>query len=69
MISSREKQVEITRNKLVLLEQTLDEARRLTSWTAHTRELTVRSLEELINQLKEEIARHEAHATVVRKTY
>ena len=32
-----------------------------TSGSSHMQELELRSLKQLINQLKEEIARHEAH--------
>jgi hypothetical protein len=59
MTVSIEKQIELTRDKLALLERTLEEANRDTTGTAHTRELTRRSLKRLVNQLKEEIARHE----------
>jgi len=57
-----QQQLERTQEKLRLLEQTFEEAQRDTSGTGHTRELTLRSLRGLINQLKEEIARHEARA-------
>jgi hypothetical protein len=54
--------IEATRDKLRLLEQTYDQVESRSAGTAHTRELTKRSLKGLINKLKEEIARHEAHA-------
>jgi hypothetical protein len=57
-----EQRLKVTREKLALLERTFNEAKGETSGTAHTRELTLRSLKGLINQLKEEIARHEARA-------
>jgi hypothetical protein len=44
MTISKEKRIEITRDKLSLLEPTLEEAKRDITGTAHTRELTVRSL-------------------------
>jgi len=62
MTVNNERQLEVTREKLCLLEQTFEEAEHDSTGTAHTRELTLRSLKGLINQLKEEIARHEAHA-------
>ncbi len=55
-----QKQLERTREKLRLLEQTCEETQRDSSGSAHSRQLTLRSLKGLINQLKEEITRHEA---------
>lgn len=49
-----------TRRKLRLLEESYEEARGDTE-DPHLRELEMESLKRLINQLKEEIARHEAH--------
>ncbi len=60
MILNDARQLEVTREKLRLLEHTFEETKGDLSGTAHTRELTLRSLRGLINQLKEEIARHEA---------
>ncbi len=57
-----QQQLERTQEKVRLLEQTFEETRRDTTGAAHARELTLRSLKRLINQLKEEIARHEARA-------
>ena len=57
-----EPQIDVTREKLRLLEQTYADAQHDSKSSAHTRELTLRSLRGLINQLKEEIARHEARA-------
>jgi hypothetical protein len=57
-----QQQIEFTRDKLSLLERTYLETKHESTGTAHTRELTLRSLRGLINQLKEEIARHEAQA-------
>jgi hypothetical protein len=62
MTVDSQQQVELTREKLRLLERTFEEAQRDSSGSAHTRELTLRSLKGLINRLKEEIARHEARA-------
>jgi hypothetical protein len=62
MTPDSHQQLEFTRDKLRLLEQTYAETKRESKCTADTRELTLRSLRGLINQLKEEIARHEAHS-------
>ena len=50
-----------TKNKLLLLEQSYEEARTDPDEDEHVREVTLESLKRLINQLKEEIARYEAH--------
>jgi hypothetical protein len=57
-----DRRLEVTREKLRLLEETFDVIKCDTSGAAHARQLTLRSLKGLINQLKEEIVRHEAHA-------
>ncbi len=62
MTINSEREIELTREKLRLLEQTYADAQRNSKSSAHTRELTLRSLRGLINQLTEEIARHEARA-------
>ena len=54
-------ELEVTRAKLRLLEESYEAARLDKTGTAHTQELELRSLKQLINQLKEEIARSEAH--------
>lgn len=54
-------ELEPTRAKLRLLEESYQAARLDTSGTAHTREIELRSLRQLINQLKEEIARFESY--------
>ncbi len=58
------RQVQITRGKLRGLEEEYERARTDTTVSEHVRELTLRSLKKLINQLKEEITRFECHATV-----
>ena len=55
-----------TREKLRMLEESYDETRKDTSEEAYVREASLRSLKRLINQLKEEIARYEAHHAVQR---
>ena len=62
MTPDNERRLEVTREKLRVLEQTFDVVKSDTSGTAHGRELTLRSLKGLINQLKEEIVRYEAAA-------
>lgn len=53
-------ELEPTHAKLRLLEESYQAARLDASGTAHMREIELRSLKQLINQLKEEIARFEA---------
>lgn len=55
------RELETTREKLKVLEDRFEESRRETAGDAHVRELSQRSLKRLINQLKEEIVRYEAH--------
>ena len=50
-----------TREKLKMLEEAFEETRVDESENASVRETSMRSLRRLINQLKEEIARYEAH--------
>ena len=50
-----------TREKLTELEALYQKAREDPEENARVRELTMRSLKRLINQLKEEIARYSAH--------
>ena len=57
------RQLENTRRKLQMLEGRLDELVAEQVVNPHTRELTKRSLKKLVNQLKEEIARFETHAS------
>jgi len=57
------RELEVTRQKLRMLEEQYQAARTRSGTDEHVRELTLRSLKKLINQLKEEIARFERHAT------
>ena len=59
-----ERQVQNTREKLRMLEEGVAAEQRDPAGNTHVQELTIRSLKQLINQLKEEIARYEAHAQV-----
>ena len=60
MNPNRIPELEPTRAKLRLLEDSYQAARLDRSGSAHMQELELRSLKQLINQLKEEIARHDA---------
>jgi hypothetical protein len=57
------RELETTRAKLRLLEERYEANRRAAGGDEHVRELSMRSLKQLINQLKEEIARAEARAS------
>jgi hypothetical protein len=61
-----DREVANTKGKLLLLEQWYEEARSDPHEDEHIRQLTMESYMRLINQLKEEIARYEAHQTVRR---
>ena len=56
-------ELESTRKKLRLLQDRYDAHMRERDGDSHTRELTMRSLKRLINQLKEEIARYESRTS------
>jgi hypothetical protein len=57
------RELESTRKKLEMLESRIRELNSEPIGNPHARELTKRSLKKLVNQLKEEIARFEAHAS------
>jgi len=57
------RELDVTREKLRLLEQRYEENRQEQGGDPHVRELTMRSLKRLINQLKEEITRFETKMT------
>ena len=57
-----EYEVEVTRSKLKVLEERLEASRREPAENAHVQELSLRSLQRMINQLNAEIARFESHA-------
>jgi hypothetical protein len=61
-----ERELDNTKAKLVLLELWYEEARTDPDEDEHVRGLSMRSLKRLINQLKEEIARYEAHHAIQR---
>ena len=66
MILNSDRELTNTKRKLRLLEEAYEEARADTE-DDHLRELEMESLKRLINQLKEEIARYEAHQPVRRE--
>ena len=55
-------ELKVTREKLSWLEQEYEAAKLRLSENPAVREWTLRSLKQLINQLKEEIVRYESHA-------
>ena len=57
-----EYEVEVTRSKLKVLEERFAASRLEPAENAYVKELSLRSLKRMINQLKEEIARFESHA-------
>jgi len=57
------RELEATREKLRQLEEQYEAARTRTATHEHVRDLTLRSLKKLINQLKEEIAWCECRLT------
>ena len=58
-----QRELNVTREKLKSLQQRYDAILKAPTEDQHVRELTLRSLKRLINQLTEEIARFEGHAT------
>ncbi len=61
MTLKNERELANTREKLHELELDYEELRSDITEHPHVREVTMESLKRLINQLKEEIARYEAH--------
>ena len=59
-----EREVKNTRAKLQLLEESYEELRNETGDDEELREASMASIMRFINQLKEEIARYEAHQPV-----
>ena len=66
MILNSDRELTNTKRKLHLLEEAYEESRADTE-DDHLRELELESLKRLINQLKEEIARYEAHQLLQRE--
>jgi hypothetical protein len=57
-------ELEATREKLRLLEERYEASNREEADDQHVRELSMRSLKRLINQLKEEIVRFESRSSL-----
>jgi hypothetical protein len=57
------RELQATREKLQLLEERYEANKREQGGDEHVRELSMRSLKRLINQLKEEIARFESRTS------
>lgn len=60
------RQVEVTRDKIRMLEEQYEATRTRDGIDDRVRELTLRSLRKLINQMKEDIVRFESHAALCR---
>ncbi len=58
------RELEATREKLRLLQERYEANKREQGGDEHMRELSMRSLKRLINQLKEEIARFESRTSL-----
>ena len=58
------RELEVTRQKLRMLEEHYEESRSREKGDKHIRELSMRSIKRLINQLKEQIARYESRQAV-----
>ena len=68
MTLQSQRELEVTREKLRLLEDRYEANKRELDGDKHVRELTMRALKGLINQLKEEIARFESRASLKTKS-
>ena len=64
MMLQNEHELTLTREKLRLLEESYEEVRQESGCDEELREAELQSLKRFINQLKEEIARYEAHHIV-----
>ena len=62
MTIRNQRELGATREKLRLLEQRYHAKQDRKDGDAHVRDLTLRSMKRMINQLKEEITRFEAHS-------
>jgi hypothetical protein len=61
MTLQNDRELSMTREKLRLLQESYEDLRRKPEGDEELREAEMESLARLINQLKEEIARYEAH--------
>ncbi len=62
-----QRELEVTREKLRVLQERYEANQREQSGDQHVREISMRSLKRLINQLKEEIARFESRGPLKTK--
>ena len=67
MTLQSQRELDATRDKLHMLEEHYEANRREQGGDEHVREVSMRSLKRLINQLKEEIARFESHRSPIAK--
>ena len=63
-----QRELEVTREKLQLLEKRYEANQREQGGDEHVREISMKSLKRLINQLKEEIARFESRGSLKTKS-
>ena len=63
-----DREVEVTRQKLEMLERHYELRRQQPSDNPRLRELSLRSIKRMINQMKEEISRFEARRKELEKT-
>ena len=63
-----QRELEVTREKLQLLEKRYEANQREQGGDEHVRAITMQSLKRLINQLKEEIARFESRGSLKTKS-
>ena len=68
MTLQSQRELEVTREKLQLLETRYEANKREQGGDEHVRELSMQSLKRLINQLKEEIARFESRGSLKTKS-
>ncbi len=68
MSIQNDRELGVTREKLRLLEERVAALARQTGGDVHVRELTLRSLKRMANQLREEIARFSAGTAVGSRT-
>ena len=66
MILQNDAEVRNTKEKLRELEEHFEKRRHDTDGDPRTHEMSMRSIKRIINQLKEQIARYEAHQSVRR---
>ena len=68
MTLQSQRELDATRNKLRMLEEHYEADRQEQGGDEHVREVSMRSIKRLINQLKEEIARFESRSSASAKS-